>query len=194
MNTSGDWAYTQRGRILTKVKDRTRLGLVARVAFVLALAALTVGLVFLLNGSVVRLFSIPSGSMEPTLEAGDRVITTSLVYHFHPPKRGDVVVFRATALGGAALIKRVVAVAGDTVAVSNGALYVNGRRQPEAYVPGRRTDGDFPPILVPDGELFVMGDNRNVSEDSRIFGPISMKTIIGKAVAVSWPLRRLHLL
>jgi signal peptidase I len=157
MNTSGDWAYTQKGRILTKVKDRTRLSPLARVVFLLALAALAVGLVFFLSGSVVRLFSIPSGSMEPTLEAGDQVMTTSLLYHFHPPKRGDVVVFHANALGGAVLIKRVVAVGGDTVAVSNGALYVNGERQPETYVPGGRTDGDFPPTLVPAGELFVMG-------------------------------------
>jgi len=149
-------------------------------------------LVLLVQGYLIHSFSIPSGSMEPTLVAGDRVLTTPLVFDFRDPLRGDVVVFHSSAFAGAVLIKRVVALAGDTVEVKNGALYLNGQRQNEHYLLEGTTDGDFPKTVVPAGELFVMGDNRNDSEDSRIFGPIPRTAVFGKALAVWWPFWHLH--
>jgi len=192
MNSSGDWAHTQKGRVLTRVEDGTDLSPLAKVLGILVMAAVAVGLVLLVQGYLVHSFSIPSGSMEPTLLAGDRVLTTPLVFDFRGPRRGDVVVFHSSAFGGAVLIKRVVAVAGDSVEVKNGALYLNGQRQKEHYLLEKGVDGDFPKTVVPTGELFVMGDNRNDSEDSRIFGPIATKAVIGKAVAVWWPFWHLH--
>jgi len=192
MNTSGDWAHTQKGRVLTRVEDWTDLSPLAKVLGILVMAAVAVGLVLLVQGYLVHSFSIPSGSMEPTLLAGDRVLTTPLVFDFRGPRRGDVVVFHSSAFGGAVLIKRVVAVAGDTVEVKNGALYLNGQRQKEHYLLEQGVDGGFPKTVVPAGQLFVMGDNRNDSEDSRIFGPIPNKALIGKAVAVWWPFWHLH--
>ena len=134
MNSSGNWAHTQKGRVLTKVKDGTDLSPLAKVLGILVMAAVAVGLVLLVQGYLLHSFSIPSGSMEPTLVAGDRVLTTPLVFDFRAPGRGDVVVFHSSAFNGAVLIKRVVAVAGDTVEVKNGALYLNGQRQNEHYL------------------------------------------------------------
>ena len=192
MNSSGDWAHTQRGRVLSKVEEGLGLSLLAKVLGLLAMAVLAVGLILLMQGYLAHSFLIPSGSMEPTLLSGDRVLTTPLVFDFRDPARGDVVVFHSSAFAGAVLIKRVVAVAGDIVEVKNGALYVNGERQEESYLLDPAMDSDFPKTLVPAGDLFVMGDNRNDSEDSRIFGPVPKKDVIGKALAVWWPFWHLH--
>lgn len=150
-------------------------------AFVLAL---------LIQQFVVKPFGIPSESMEPTLLKGDRVLVSRLAYRFGEPQRGDVVVFHPP-LGTEDYIKRIVAVGGDHVAVKNGKLYLNGEPQQEPYIKDGDILGEFDDIIVPKGSFFVMGDNRNNSGDSRIFGTITRQAIVGKAFARYWPPTRI---
>jgi signal peptidase I len=142
----------------------------------------------------IQAFWIPSPSMVPTLEVGDRVLVNKLAYRWGDVERGDVVVFeRPEGLEGNGnpkdLIKRVIAVGGDTIESRNGLVYVNGERVDESgYLePGTPTD-DLPPTEVPEGQVFVMGDNRTNSQDSRVFGAVSEDTIVGRAFVKVLPL------
>ncbi|MFZ6002556.1 MAG: signal peptidase I [Actinomycetota bacterium] len=147
-------------------------------------------------------FYIPSASMEPTLERGDRVLVNKLSYDLHDVNRGDVVVFELPPEsigpdGIKDLIKRVIGLPGDTIETRDGAVYVNGRRLDEPYLAeGTRTgdsgSGNNPPIekqVVPDDTVFVMGDNRSNSHDSRYAdrGPIPIDSIVGRAFVIVWP-------
>ena len=134
---------------------------------------------------VVEAFYIPSESMVPTLEIGDRVLTNKFIYRFEDPERGDVVVFRSVEGGDEDLIKRVVGVPGDTVSVRDGTLFVN-RDAPDINTYG--------PMRVPDDSVFCMGDNRSNSRDSRFFGPVPYESIEGEAFVTFWPPSRLGLL
>ncbi len=167
-------------------KPRSVLGTVVEIVIIVAAAFAIAMLVQLF---LVKPFTIPSVSMEPTLMVGDRVLVNRLTYHFRDPKRGDVVVFRSP-IQDENLIKRIVAVGGDTVEVKDGALYLNGQRQVEPELKDQTIDGVFPATTIPAGDVFMMGDNRNDSEDGRVFGPVSTKAIVGKAFVVYWPIRR----
>jgi signal peptidase I len=156
---------------------------IVAAAFVLAL---------LVQQFVVKPFAIPSPSMEPTLVEGDRVLVNRLVYHFRSPERGDVMVFHPPGRPGSdPFIKRIVAVGGDTIAVRDGLLWVNGVAQDEPFIKEHPIVGDFPETMVPAGFVWAMGDNRNNSGDSRVFGPVSVKEIMGEAFAIYWPLNHL---
>lgn len=149
------------------------------VAFVLALVV---------QQFVVKPFAIPSPSMEPTLVEGDRVLVNRAVYHFRSPERGDVIVFQPpNQEGGDPFIKRVVGIGGDRIAVREGMLYVNGAPQQELFIKEYPIALDYPETLVPVGYVWAMGDNRNNSGDSRVFGPVSEEAIIGEAFVVYWP-------
>ncbi|QGP93055.1 Signal peptidase I S [Neomoorella glycerini] len=140
-------------------------------------------------------FYIPSPSMEPTLYPGDRIIVNRLAYRLGEPQRGDVVVFRYPLDPSRDYIKRVVAVGGDTVEARNNVLYINGQPQPMAsYLPPGIVYSDFGPIKVPPNSYFMLGDNRNNSADSRVWGTLDRKLIIGKAVLVFWPLNHIGLI
>ncbi len=167
-------------------KPRSVLGTVVEIVIIVAAAFAIAMLVQLF---LVKPFTIPSVSMEPTLMVGDRVLVNRLTYHFRDPKRGDVVVFRSP-IQDENLIKRIVAVGGDTVEVKDGALYLNGQQQVEPELKDQTIDGVFPATTIPAGDVFMMGDNRNDSEDGRVFGPVSTKAIVGKAFVVYWPIRR----
>ncbi len=141
-----------------------------------------------LRAGVVQAFSIPSISMERTLLVGDRVLVNKLNKKAH---RGDVVVFERPPGEEAAaikdLIKRVIGLPGDTVSARNGLMFLNGKMLPEPYLePGTDSvmDGE---VTVPKGYVFVMGDNRSSSRDSRFFGPIKQSTIVGHAYVRVWP-------
>jgi signal peptidase I len=150
-------------------------------------------LALLIQLFVVKPFVIPSPSMEPTLVQGDRVLVSRLTYHFRSPERGDVIVFHPPDHEGSEpFIKRVVAVGGDTVAVHNGVLWVNGVVQDEPYIKEHPIIEDFPEQRIEPGFVWAMGDNRNNSGDSRVFGPVSEDDIIGVAFVVYWPLDHLH--
>jgi signal peptidase I len=142
----------------------------------------------LVEAFLIQAFWIPSPSMEPTLDVGDRVLVNKLSYKFHDVNRGDVVVFErppgaSTGQNGEIkdLIKRVIAVGGDSIEAKEGTVFVNGDQIDENYLePGTPTD-NLPFTTIPEGQVFVMGDNRTNSEDSRIFGPINEDAIVGRA-------------
>ena len=146
---------------------------------------------------VVEAFYIPSESMVHTLEVGDRVLVNKFIYRFTDPKRGDIIVFKSVEGGGELrdredLIKRVVGLPGDTIEVRNGNLLVNGKRQNEPYVNQETVQFQTPygPKKVPKDHIFMMGDNRGNSADSRVFGPLPEKNIEGEAFLRFWPLNR----
>jgi len=152
---------------------------IVAAAFVLAL---------LIQQFIIKPYVIPSPSMEPTLVEGDRVLVSRLSYHFRDPERGDIIVFQPPGYQDSEpFIKRVVAVAGDTVSVHNGALWINGEAQDEPYLKEYPILDDYPEVTIAPGYVWAMGDNRNNSGDSRVFGPVSEEAIIGVAFAIYWP-------
>ena len=161
---------------------------------------------------VAQAFYIPSGSMLPQLEINDRVVVSKLAYRLHDPRRGDIVVFDSPTprpevkrtpvekvlrgLGQAVgvtppstdeFIKRVIALPGELVEARGGKVYVDGREVVEPYLPDGTTTSDFSPVTVPEGRVWVMGDNRANSADSRVFGAIPESTIVGRAIVRVWP-------
>ncbi len=141
---------------------------------------------------MVKPFYIPSPSMQPTLVEGDRVLVNRFVYRFGEPHRRDIVVFHPPVDESQDYIKRVVAVAGDRVAVKDGKLYINGKAQDEPYLKDAHINGTYPERTVPPGRIFVMGDNRNNSGDSRVFGPVKISEVVGEAFLIYWPVTKLH--
>ncbi|MDP9329350.1 MAG: signal peptidase I [Actinomycetota bacterium] len=176
------------------------------LAFVIAL---------LLKTFLIQAFYIPSGSMEPTLQGpGDRILVQKISYYFHDPQRGDIIVFEDPnpttqpdrslvggflhwmfqGLGGKPdnedFVKRVIGLPGDTVWAQGGSVYVNGDKLDEPYL--TQQTADFPHTEVPAGSLFVMGDNRSNSRDSRFgLGFVPEDKVIGKAWVIIWPPSRM---
>ncbi len=135
-------------------------------------------------------FFIPSCSMYPTLQPGDRIIVNKLVYRFDEPERGDIIVFRYPLDRSKDYIKRIIAVGGEKVAIRENYVYINGKPLKESYLP--RTElSDYDATVVPEGTFFVMGDNRNDSQDSRYWGMVPRRDVIGKAVFIFWPPERI---
>jgi signal peptidase I len=165
--------------------------LLASLIEVVVIVVAAFALALLIQQFLVKPFYIPSPSMVPTLIEGDRVLVNRLVYRYAEPERGDIVVFHPPFATGDDYIKRVVAVGGDTVEVREGRLYVNGIPQDEPYLP-EEMDTPLSPEEVPAGHVFVMGDNRNLSGDSRIFGPVSEDELVGRAFLIYWPPTRLQ--
>ncbi len=142
---------------------------------------------------VVQTFYIPSGSMEPTLNIGDRILVDKLSYHLHAVHRGDIIVFarppgETLEPGVNDLVKRVIGLPGETISGRNGQVYINGKPLAEPWLPKGVVTGNFSPVKIPKGYYFVMGDNRGFSSDSRVFGPISGSLIVGRVVMRIWPL------
>ncbi len=190
-------------------REPSTLRLVAEIPALLAVAAV---IALVVKAFLAQAFYIPSASMEPQLTAGDRVVVSRLAYGLHEPRRGDVVVFddptapavadgsvlpirlgreALEALGvvrprGRELIKRVVGLPGETVEARDGHVHVDGRYLVEPYLTDTVT-ADFDPVLVPEGHVFVMGDNRGNSKDSRIFGPVPSELVVGRAIGLVWP-------
>jgi signal peptidase I len=155
---------------------------------IVVIVAAAFALAMLVQAFIVKPFTIHQVSMEPTLHEGDRVLISRLSYHFHKPKAGDVVVLHSPMNAKEDLVKRIVAVGDDTVAVHDGHLFVNGVAAVEPYLNEQDFRGEYPETKIPKGQVFVMGDNRNNSGDSRLFGPIDVDSIIGRAFAVYWPI------
>jgi signal peptidase I len=156
--------------------------------------ALAVVISVVLNLFIVQVTEVRQRSMEPTLLQGDRVLVSKVDYRFAAPQPGDIVVFNPTTDVQIPYVKRVVAVAGETVELRSGQLFVNG--QPRSFSGAHGlTTAQSPeikyPLLVPAGEFFAMGDNREASSDSRSFGPQPYDRIIGKVILRFWPLDRL---
>jgi signal peptidase I len=180
-----------------------------RTAVLLAIAAVTA---VLLRAFVVAPYYIPSASMEPTLHGcpgcnNDHVLVDKLSYRMHDVHRGDIVVFhrpKTWDVPEQTLIKRVIGLPGDTLSVRGGKLFVNGLQLQESYLnahcppmtglgeaPARPTSTYGP---IPLNDVFVMGDNRCDSTDSRAFGPVPESDIVGRAFLIIWPVGRIHTL
>ena len=147
----------------------------------------------LLRASLFQAFWIPSESMESTLRTNDRVLVNKVSYRLHEIHRGDIVVFvRPDDEPGEIrdLIKRVIGLPGETIEARDNAIYINGQRLDEPYLDAGVVTGNFGPEVVPEGQVFVMGDNRGDSYDSRWFGTVSEDRVIGRAFVLFWPINR----
>ena len=148
---------------------------------------------FLIRTFVIQTFYIPSGSMEPTLLVGDRIIAYKLFYGLNNVKRGDIIVFKFPLNPKKDYIKRVIGLPGDKIKIRDKVVYINDKRLIEPYVVHRDKwnigfpRDDYGPIVVPPGSLFVLGDNRDSSEDSRYWGFVPEKNIVGRAFLIYWP-------
>jgi signal peptidase I len=180
------------------------------------LVVVALGIAILVKAFVVQAFFIPSGSMEDTLQINDRVLVSKFSYRIGEPKYPNVVVFESplaqripepdpglvqsvvdNLMEGLGLqsseqdfIKRVIATEGQTVQVKEGVVYVDNKKLDEPYLKEVTPINDYGPTTVGADKVFVMGDNRNNSEDSRVFGTIPKSSIVGKAFVLIWPLNR----
>jgi len=134
--------------------------------------------------AAVKIYSIPSPSMTPTLQVGDHIVVTP--YVAGGPQRGHVVVFRSTQQSGELLVKRIIATPGDLVDSRLGYVRVGGRTLAEPYVLRPAASGAIQAQIVPSGSYFVMGDNREVSSDSRSWGVVPREQIVGRARMILW--------
>jgi signal peptidase I len=195
----------------------TRHGSLVELVLIVAAA---LGLALLIQAFLVKPYRIPSESMEPTLDVGQRVLVNRVNYHAEDPDRGDVVVFHPPKgadgnICGIAhpaeepcprptdqrsdlnFIKRIVALPGDSLAIRGGRAIVNGKVQDESYTrpcAGAAECSFERPIKIPPDHFFMMGDNRGASDDSRFWGPVPREWIIGQAFFTYWPIRRVGLL
>jgi signal peptidase I len=140
----------------------------------------------LINLFLAQATRVYGSSMEPSLHTDQRLVVEKLTYRLHDPRRGDVVVLRVPERGPELLIKRVIALPGETIEIRDGNVYIDGTALPEPYL-SQQTYGQFGPLQVPAGEVFVLGDNRGASNDSRIFGPVPESRIVGRAWVSYWP-------
>jgi signal peptidase I len=157
--------------------------------------ALAVIISVILNLFVVQVTEVRQRSMESTLLQGDRVLVSKVDYRFGMPERGDIVVFQPTTDSTIPYVKRVAAVAGDTVDLKGGDLYVNGTKTDYAGAHGTTTPQSPAlvfPLKIPADSFFALGDNRQASSDSRSFGPQPDDRIIGKVILRFWPFDRLR--
>lgn len=158
---------------------------------------LMVALAFLLAGAirtwVVQPYVIPTGSMIPTIELQDRVIANKFIYRFTEPKRGDIVVLDDPTGSVDTLIKRVIAVGGETVDLVDGAVVVDGVVLDEPYTHGLPSEPMVQqmPYTVPEGSVWLMGDYRTNSADSRVFGAVPLTEVRGRAIFRFWPADRI---
>ena len=166
------------------------------IEFAIALG-IAMGLTWALKTYVIEPYEVPTGSMESTIMIGDKLLAEKISLYFNPVQPGDIVVFADVVLQGRVLVKRVIAVGGQTIDLVDGHVVIDGARLYEPYLHGVSTNPlgvhfegmqiDYP-YTVPDGYLWVMGDNRGNSADSRYFGPVLESSVYGRAFMVFWPL------
>ena len=161
-------------------------------------AAITVAIVVAMRIFVADTYQVPTGSMLETIQLGDRLIGEKISYRFRTPVAGEVITFDDPTDPGVTLIKRVIATEGQTIDLVDGVVYVDGEALDEPYTLGKESnpidrhalilDSDITyPYVIPDGCLWVMGDNRTNSLDSRYFGAVQVSTVSSRAVFIFWP-------
>ena len=147
-----------------------------------------VALAMFIRTFIVELYVVDGPSMRPTLESEERLVVNKFIYRFRPPEKGEVLVFQYPRDPSRDFIKRVIATPGDTIEIREGRVLVNDQLLTEDYIL-EKTRSEYPKSTVPEGRIFVMGDNRNNSEDSRFadVGFVPYDLIKGKAMLVFWP-------
>jgi signal peptidase I len=160
-----------------------------------------VGLALLIRTFIMAPFKIPSGSMRPTLLEGDRILVNKFLYHFRPPQRGEIIVFRYPENPKRPFIKRLAALGGERLEVRDGRLLIDGRlmEEPAVFASTRYANqGPYgqagAPVDVPADGLFVLGDNSVSSHDSRFWGAVPRRMVIGRAMCIFWPPKRIRVL
>lgn len=165
------------------------------IEWVVAIAAAIV-CALIIRAFVAEVYEVPTGSMLETIQLGDRLVGEKVSYRFRSPQAGEVVTFMDPQGRDVNLIKRVIATAGQTVDLRDGDVYVDGQKLDEPYTLGKPSEpftktiapsGISYPYTVPDGCLWLMGDNRTDSADSRYFGPVSVSEVTSRAVFIFWP-------
>jgi len=150
---------------------------------------IALGLVLVVGIFLYQPVKVDGTSMAPLLSDQERIFINKFVYRFEPIERGDVVVFWYPLDHSKSFIKRVIGLPGETIEIRSGHLFVNGNELQEPYVPATYFDGaTYPPRTIPADAYFVMGDHRDSSNDSRMFGPVPRHSIYGKAVFAYWPM------
>ena len=174
-------------------KKRSLVRIVAEGVLIVA-AAFAVSL--LIQAYVMKTFVVPTGSMLPTIQLNDRILTNRLAYRLGEPEIGDVVVFENPDGDGPPLVKRVTGIEGQIIDVREGWLYLDGVKQEEPWVSTeRRGEASLlDPVALEEGTVWLMGDNRVGSSDSRTFGPVPEDSLLGEALLVYWPPRSFGLL
>jgi signal peptidase I len=161
------------------------------------LVVLALVIALLIKTFLFQAFYIPSESMTPTLKVNDRVLVNKLSYKLHDVHRGDIVVFKAPPHADPGiddLVKRVIGLPNETVAGHGGHVFIDGKQLPEKYLPSGVTTSSFESRTIPPDSFWVMGDNRGNSKDSRSFGFITKKQIVGRVFLRIWPLNRLSIM
>ena len=176
---------------LTSPVPPSRLGALMRELVASVLPALVI--VLLVNIFLAQATRVDGQSMEPNLHDHQRLIIEKVSYHFHAPQRGDIVVLRPPQRQNIPLIKRVIGLPGETIEIHDSHVYINGVLLEEPYLT-QTTWGTLPAQLVPEGHIFVLGDNRGSSNDSRAFGAIPLDDVIGRAWLRYWPFAEASLL
>lgn len=163
----------------------------------LQILAIAIILSLLIRGYVAEPRFIPSDSMFPTLEIGDRLVIEKVSYHLHPPAQGDIIVFQPPEIlqtqgypKGQAFIKRIIGLPGEKLNIQDGRVYINDQPIVEAYTAEPPNYSLYQPVMIPDHQYFVMGDNRNNSNDSHVWGFLPQENIIGRAFWRFWPLSK----
>lgn len=162
------------------------------------LIALVLALV--IRAFVVQAFKIPTGSMRPTLLEGDRILVNKFLYKFKEPSRGDVIVFKYPEDKKKDFIKRLIAVGGETVEIKNGGIYINDEKVEEPFIVRQMRyynkspyGGSGSKITIPEDSFYVLGDNSASSKDSRYWGFVPRKNLVGKAFFLYWPIKRIRI-
>ncbi len=181
-------------------KERSRVrGFLGGLLRVVIFIAVVLVLVWALRTYVFQTYEIPSGSMEDTIMTGDMVFAEKVSYYVRDPEAGDIVTFDDPQIAGRVLIKRCIATGGQTVDINDmdGLVYVDGQPLSESYVKGETytlNGGVSYPYTVPEGYIWVMGDNRTNSQDSRYFGAIPISSVTGRGALIYWPIQDIGLL
>ncbi len=163
----------------------------------IVIIVVAVGFALLVRGFVLQTFYIPSTSMVPRLQVEDRVLVNKLSYDLRDPTRGDIVVFRTPPSSNITsmddLVKRIVGLPGDTIEGRDGRIYINGSLLDEPYLPDGVQSKTFGPAQVPANSYFMLGDNRQSSNDSTVWGPAQRDLFVGPVFATIWPLNRIDI-
>jgi signal peptidase I len=141
----------------------------------------------LINLFLAQATRVYGHSMEPNLHTDQRLVVEKLSYRLHRPRRTDVVVLHIPDHSKELLIKRVIALPGETIQIKDGGVYINGELLDEPYL-NVETRGSYGPLTIPPDHVFVMGDNRGASNDSRSFGPVHIQQVVGRAWVSYWPI------
>ena len=172
-------------RTPVRVRVLRRLRGTLRDVFGTILPAIVIAL--LIHAFLAQATRVYGQSMEPSLHTDERLVVEKLSYRFHGPRRGDIIVLHDPSGGSELLIKRVIGLPGERVTLADGRVYIDGARLDEPYL-SKPTVSHTRSWLVPPLAVFVMGDNRGASRDSRVFGPVPLDQIVGRAVFRYWPL------